>query len=106
MARKKRGARSDWLELDRRAFLAVLAVVVVVAMVAALYLLLVSRTAGQGRRIQRLQNQLMGVERENAQLEVNVARASSVHRLIDRAIELGLIFPLPDHVRFVRRPSE
>jgi cell division protein FtsL len=98
----KRATRRKWLDLDRRTFLAALAVVALIAMVAVMYLLVVSRTAGQGRRIQSLRSAVAEQERENSHLEVEIARASSAHRLIERAIDLGLAPVTFDQLWFVR----
>ena len=100
-ARITRSAKSRRLELDRRTFLGALAVVAVVALVAALYLMLVSRTAAQGRHIQWLQSELSRLRRENEQLEVDVARESSVNRLMERAELLGFEYPSLDEVDFL-----
>ena len=102
----KRGARGDWLEMDRRTFLAALAVVVVIAMLAAMYLLVVSRTAGQGRRIQSLRKSLADQQRQTSHLRVSIARASSAHSLYERAIELGLVPASNDQLLFVRQADE
>lgn len=101
----RRGAKSGRLEMDRRVFLGALAVVVVVALVAALYLMLVSRTAAQGRHIQRLQSELYRLRRENEQLEIDVAREASVQRLWERALQLGFVFPTIDDVEFLQWPG-
>jgi len=102
----KREARRGWLEMDRRAFFAVLAVIAVIAMVAAMYLLVVSRTAGQGRRIQRLRGLLEDQQRINAHLEVSIARASSAHNLFERAGDLNLVPAGFDQLLFVRQADE
>lgn len=96
------GRSRDWLEMDRRTFMAALTMVIVVAMVAALYLLVVSRTASQGRRIQSLRRSLADVERSNAHAEIRIARAASAHALLSRAIDLGLAPATFDQLWFVR----
>ena len=93
-------------EMDRRMFFVVLAVIVVIAMVAAMYLVVVSRTANQGRRIQRLRRELADKERNNAHLEVSIARASSAHSLYERALELGLVPASSDQLIFVQHTGD
>jgi len=84
------GIKRGRLEMNRRMALYLFALVVVLTLVAALYLMLVSRTAAQGRHIQQLQTELFQLQRDNEQLEVDVARAGSASRLRERAIDLGL----------------
>lgn len=83
------GVKRGRFEMSPRTVLYSFALVVVLTLVAALYLMLVSRTAAQGRRIEQLQAELFGLQRENEQLEVEVARDGSISRLWERAIELG-----------------
>lgn len=85
------GIKRAHLEMGRRMAVYLVALVVVLALVAALYLMLVSQTAAQGRHIQQLQTELFRLQRENEQLEVEVAAMSSVARLRVRAIELGFV---------------
>ncbi len=65
--------------------------VVLLVVVGVLYLLLVSHTAAQGRHIEDLQRTFFRLQRENAQLEVEIARASAISRLQQRADELGFV---------------
>jgi len=84
------GIRRGQFEMSRRVAFYSFALVVVLTLVAALYLVLVSRTAAQGRHIEQLQAELFRLRRENEQLEVEVARESAIPRLWERAAELGL----------------
>ena len=106
MARPRAGSRqradAGTRSLDRRTFLSVLGLVVVVATVASLYLLVVSRVARQGRDIEIKNEMLDERRRENSHLEVEVARDSSAHALIRRAIDQGLDLPDIDQIVFVR----
>jgi len=77
--------------MNRRTALYVFVFVVGVTLLAALYLTLVSRTAAQGRYVQELQRELSQLQRDNAQLEVEVAREGSVSHLWKRASELGFV---------------
>ncbi len=83
------GVKRGRFEVGSRTALYFFALVVVLTLTAALYLMLVSQTAARGRHIQQLQAELFRFQRENEQLEVEIARESSIHRLWERAIELG-----------------
>ncbi len=85
------GIKRGSFEMGPRTALYLSALVVVLTLVVALYLTLVSWTAACGRDIQQLQEELFRLQRENEQLEVDVARAGSVSRLRERAIELGFV---------------
>jgi cell division protein FtsL len=93
------GIKRGRFEMDRRLALYALIFVLVLTVTAALYLTLVSRTAARGRRIQQLEVELSRLQREGEQLEVTIARESSVPRLWERANELG--FMPPEQVDFV-----
>ena len=84
------GIRRGQFEVSRRAALHLFALVVGLTLAAALYLMLVSRTAARGRHIQQLQAELFQLQRENEQLEVEIAREGAVPRVWERAIEMGL----------------
>jgi cell division protein FtsL len=85
------GIRRGRFEMDPRTALYLFALVAGLTLVMALYLVLVSRTAACGRHIEQLQDELFRLQRENEQLEVDVARAGSISRLWERAIELGFV---------------
>lgn len=85
------GIKRGRFEMDRRTALYSLAIVTVLALAAALYLVLVGQVAARGRHIQQLQAELSRLQRENEQLEVEIARESSIARLWERAVELGLL---------------
>jgi cell division protein FtsL len=93
------GIKRGRFEVNRRTALYLFAPVVALALVAALYLTLVSRTAAQGRHIEQLRTELFRLQRENEQLEVEVARAGSVSRLRERALALG--FAPAERVEFL-----
>ncbi len=85
------GIRRGRFEMDPRTALYLFALVAGLTLVVALYLVLVSRAAACGRSIEQLQDELFRLQRENEQLEVDVARAGSISRLWGRAIELGFV---------------
>jgi cell division protein FtsB len=68
---------------------AFLLVVIGAAMVAALYLDVTARTAVTGREIQEMRVQITTIQRENADLETQLADLTSTAAMQRRALELG-----------------
>ena len=93
------GIKRGRFEVSSRTALYLLAPVVVLTLVASLYLMLIGRTAARGRYIEQLRVELFRLQRENEQLEVDIAEEGSVSRLWERAIELG--FAPADQVEFL-----
>jgi len=91
LQRVTHGMKQGRFEMSPRAALSLLGVFIVLAIVATCYLILVSRTAAKGRYIEKLQEELFALQRENEHLEVEIANASAVSRMIERARELGFI---------------
>ena len=85
------GIKRGRFEMDRRTVSYLLVVVVVMTLVASFYLMLVSQTAARGRHIQQLQVELFQLQRENEQLEVEIAREGAVPNLWERATEMGFV---------------
>lgn len=85
------GIKRGRFEMNRRMALYLALLVIVLTLVAALYLALVSRTAARGRHIEQFQAELFRIERENQQLEVEVAREGSIERTKQRALDMGLL---------------
>ncbi len=85
------GIKRGRFEMSARGVFYLSTLVAVVALVAVLYLTLVSQTAACGRHIEQLRTELLQLERENEQLETQVAAAGSISRLWGRAIELGFV---------------
>jgi cell division protein FtsL len=85
------GVKRDRFELDSRAGVTLFTVVAVLMLVAAVYLVLVSRTAAQGRYIEWLQGEVCRLQRENEQTEVRIAEASAFTRVMSRAEALGFV---------------
>jgi cell division protein FtsB len=83
------GIKRGRFEVNRRTALYLFIAVFVLVLVASLYLMLVSQTAARGRRIEQLRAELAWLEKENEQLEVEIAKEASIARLRSRAIELG-----------------
>ena len=94
------GIKRGRFDVSRRTAFRLFALVVVLTLMAALYLMVVSRTAARGRHIQQLEAELFRLQRENEQLEVEIATEGSVSRLWERVIELGFA-PVED-VEFLR----
>jgi hypothetical protein len=85
------GVKRGRFELDSRAIVALFAVVLALTLVTALYLALVSRTAAQGRYIERLQAEIFRLQRENQQVAVRIAEARALPRVMRRAEALGFV---------------
>jgi cell division protein FtsL len=85
------GIKRGRFEMDRRTVFYLITFVVVMTLVATFYLMLVSQTAARGRHIQQLQVELFRLQRENEQLEVEIARTSAVPYLWERATEMGFV---------------
>jgi cell division protein FtsL len=85
------GIKRGRFEMNRRTILYVSVVVALLVVLATLYLVLVSQTAARGRHIEQLREELAWLKKENEQLEVEIAKASSIVRLRSRAIELGFV---------------
>ena len=98
------GIKRGKFEMGPRTALYLCALVATLTLVAALYLVLVSHTAARGRHIEQLQAELFRLQRENEQLELEIAMESSVARLWERAIELG--FAPAEQVDFLFPPGE
>ena len=82
------GIKRGRFDMDRRTTVYVIIFVILLTLSAALYLTLVSRTAARGRRIQQMEVQLSHLQREIEQLEVDIAKKSSVPYLWERAKDL------------------
>jgi cell division protein FtsL len=98
------GIKRGRFEMNRRTIVYCLAVVALLVLIATLYLMLVSQTAARGRRIEQLREELVWLKKENEQLEVEIAKASSISRLRSRAIELG--FAPAEQVEFLPFTAE
>ena len=98
------GIKRGRFEMNRRTILYVSFVVALLVVLATLYLMLVSQTAARGRHIEQLREELAWLRKENEQLEVEIAKASSIARLRDRAIELG--FAPAEQVEFLSPMTE
>ena len=75
------------------------------AMVAALYLDVTARAALAGREIQELRAQISTVQRENADLETQLADLTSTDAMQQRALELDYRPVLPGELDYVAVPG-
>jgi len=75
------------------------------AMIAALYLDVTARAALAGREIQELRSQITTVQRENADLETQLADLTSTDVMQKRALELGYRPVQPGELDYVAVPG-
>jgi cell division protein FtsL len=75
------------------------------AMIAALYLDVTARTAVAGREIQELRIQITTVQRENADLETQLADLTSTEVMQRRAVEQGYRPVQPGELDYVAVPG-
>ena len=75
------------------------------AMVAAIYLDVTARTAVTGREIQELRVEITTVQRENADLETQLADLTSTAAMQKRALELGYRPVQPGELDYVSVPG-
>ena len=85
------GVKREWFESDSRPVVLLSALAAILVLVASLYLMLVSRTAAQGRHIEQLQAKVFSLQRANEQLAVEIADVSAIPRLMERAEALGFV---------------
>ena len=82
-----------------------LLVVIGAAMVAALYLDVTARTAVTGREIQEMRIQITTVQRENSDLETQLADLTSTAAMQRRALEMGFRPVQPGELDYVSVPG-
>jgi cell division protein FtsL len=92
--------RLGWLT-EAQAALGWGVILVLAALLGVIYLTQASRIAAVGRRVQVLQNELIDLKRENADIERQIAEAQSLERLQDMAIRQGFAQALPDDIEYV-----
>ena len=84
---------------------AFLLVVIGAAMIAALYLDVTARAAMAGREIQELRLEITAIQRENADLETQLADLTSTAVMQRRALELGYRPVQPGELDYVAVPG-
>jgi cell division protein FtsL len=96
--------QAPW-RIQRQWIGAFLLVVIGAAMIAALYLDVTARAALTGRDIQKLRAQITTVQRENADLETQLADLTSTAVMQQRATELGYRPVQPGELDYVAVPG-
>jgi cell division protein FtsB len=96
--------QAPW-RIQRQWIGAFLLVVIGVAMIAALYLDVTARTAVAGREIQELRFKISTVQRENADLETQLADLTSTAVMEQRAVQLGYRPVQPGELDYVAVPG-
>ena len=96
--------QAPW-RIQRQWIGAFLLVVIGAAMIAALYLDVTARAALTGREIQELRAQITTVQRENADLETQLADLTSTAVMQQRATELGYRPVQPGELDYVAVPG-
>lgn len=96
--------QAPW-RIQRQWIGAFLLAVICAAMVAALYLDVTARTAVAGREIQEMRIVITTVQRENADLETQLADMTSTEAMQRRALELGYRPVLPGELDYVAVPG-
>ncbi len=96
--------QAPW-RMQRQMVGTVLAIVVFASMVAALYLSVTARTAILGREVQSLEMEIAAVQRENADLKIELARLRSTAEMERRARALGFYPAEPEDLEYVVVPG-
>jgi hypothetical protein len=80
-------------------------ILLVVALLGVIYLNQSSRIALVGRRVQSLQYDLSVLQRENADLEREIAQSQSITRLQKEAERMGFVMAQPDNIEYLVVPD-
>jgi cell division protein FtsL len=96
--------QAPW-RIQRQWIGAFLLIVIGGAMIAALYLDVTARAAVAGREIQELRSEIMTIQRENADLETQLADLTSTAIMRERALALGYRPVKPGELDYVAVPG-
>lgn len=96
--------QAPW-RVQRQWISAFLLIVIGGAMIAALYLDVTARSALAGREIQELRLEITTVQRENADLETQLAGLTSTEAMQQRAVQLGYRPVQPGELDYVAVPG-
>lgn len=96
--------QAPW-RIQRQWIGAFLLIVIGAAMIAALYLDVTARSAVAGREIQELRLEITTIQRENADLETQLANLTSTAAMQKRAAELGYRPVQPGELDYVAVPG-
>lgn len=80
-------------------------ILLVIALLGVIYLNQSSRIAAVGRRVQSLQYDLSILQRENADLEREIAKSQSITRIQEEAVRMGFITAGPNDIDYLVVPE-
>ncbi len=80
-------------------------ILLVIALLGVIYLNQSSGIATVGRRVQDLQYDLRVLERENADLERDIALSQSISRIQKEAVRMGFVTAQPDNIEYLVVPD-
>ena len=80
-------------------------ILLVIALLGVIYLNQSSRIAAVGRRVQSLQYDLSVLQRENADLEREIAQSQSITRIQEEAERMGFVTAQPDNIEYLVVPN-
>jgi hypothetical protein len=82
--------RKRGLNVNSRALVALCGLILIIGLLAAARLVLVSQVAAAGRHLQAMRHELSELRRENATLELEIARHQVAGVMLQQAKDLGL----------------
>ena len=80
-------------------------ILLIIALLGVIYLNQSSRFAAVGRRVQSLQYDLNVIQRENADLERDIAQAQSITRIQKDAAKMGFVKAHPGTIEYLVVPN-
>jgi len=80
-------------------------ILLIIALLGVIYLNQSSRIATVGRRVQSLQYELSVLQRENADLEREIAQAQSITRIQEEAEKMGFLKAQPSNIEYLVVPN-
>ena len=80
-------------------------ILLVIALLGVIYLNQSSRIAAVGRHVQSLQYDLNVLQRENADLEREIAQSQSITRIQEEAVRMGFVTARPENIEYLVVPD-
>ena len=80
-------------------------ILLVIALLGVIYLNQSSRIAAVGRHVQSLQYDLNVLQRENADLEREIAQSQSITRIQEEAVRMGFVTARPENIEYLVIPD-
>jgi cell division protein FtsL len=80
-------------------------ILLVIALLGVIYLNQSSRIAAVGRRVQTLQYDLSVLQRENADIEREIAQSQSIIRIQEEASRMGFVTAQPGNIEYLVVPN-